>query len=448
MAFSPPHNVYVSKDNGAVQDLSLLGVINHYRGAKLSDGLYDELLHQGKVDQGLQVPDHSGPYNDHGMSDYLQDNFVASVKLKGSVDMNVITVCGLRAQLSANQPKTTCQQCQSTIYHQSTIQKSPLLRPLHHLQESLDSRFCKIGKPSRFFTVGRVFMTLWTEPTGSKYTNNGQITKAWLNTNAYSEIRRFVVIREGKGYSLCSPVHTYGGQGTLKPRLDAEEHAAIYVKGTEPVIREEEKMTVEPFPVIVEDNANNDCEAQVLHPMSRINLGKIYTVEHYSRVLKIGRIDPGHLMRLRQCAGLNTSNSTNQPLNNDGIGQIDSLTKGVTAALNLSKAAQTSVGGDECTQKQNSIKLDLKNLPDDEKSTSQQGQTKNNTQRHLRPKSQLQGDAKPFESSQFSAPSTSTVPLPEPYAQHPNTNTLTLPLPESYTQYPNSDTPGKRRAEL
>lgn len=55
--------------------------------------------------------------------------------------------------------------------------------------------------------VGRVFMMLWTEPAG--YTGGGgtkhgsHISTVWLNERAFSEIRRFVVVKDGHGSCSC-----------------------------------------------------------------------------------------------------------------------------------------------------------------------------------------------------------------------------------------------------
>ena len=61
-----------------------------------------------------------------------------------------------------------------------------------------------------FWRIGRVFMMLWTEPAGPQVppgggTRNGShISTTWLGQEAYSEIRRFVVIQEGWGNNICS----------------------------------------------------------------------------------------------------------------------------------------------------------------------------------------------------------------------------------------------------
>jgi hypothetical protein len=144
---------------------------------------------------------------------------------------------------------------------------------------------------------------LWTEPARPAPPSRGDgpshFSKTWLDGDAYTEIRRFVVIREARGCSLCLAIHTYSGQGTLKAGVIAEEHAALYPATQSAIVPRDEKMIVQPFPIIIETD-----KADQISPMSRINLRKIYTVEHYNRVLNIGRIDPAHVDRLEQSSTL------------------------------------------------------------------------------------------------------------------------------------------------
>jgi hypothetical protein len=61
----------------------------------------------------------------------------------------------------------------------------------------------------KFWKVGRVFMMLWTEPAVKVSENlrfGSHFSTVWLGEKAYSEIRRFVVIREGYGNCICSYV--------------------------------------------------------------------------------------------------------------------------------------------------------------------------------------------------------------------------------------------------
>ncbi|KAM3067742.1 hypothetical protein ACMFMG_011478 [Clarireedia jacksonii] len=177
--------------------------------------------------------------------------------------------------------------------------------PILHVQ----NLYCQVillgafaRQPSRFFKIGRVFKMLWTEPVNPRVSSEmraSHFSKTYLGGDAYTEVRRFVVIREGKGYSLCSAIHTYSGHGTLKRGVISEEHAAIYDRTQSVKVLADEKMIVQPFPMIVETN-----EIGGISPMSRINLGKIYTVEHYVRVCGVGRIDPAHVARLEQSSAL------------------------------------------------------------------------------------------------------------------------------------------------
>ncbi|KUJ07135.1 uncharacterized protein LY89DRAFT_660871 [Mollisia scopiformis] len=140
-------------------------------------------------------------------------------------------------------------------------------------------------------------MMLWTEPARSNAKRSSQLSTVWLGETAFSEIRRFVVIGEGHGNVICSPIHSYGGQATLKENLpDLEQHAIIHTSSEAPAGRCEydaagyiiaqEQLSKVPIRVIQELNhADGD-----LGDCSRINYAKIYTVEKYVRVLNIGRV--------------------------------------------------------------------------------------------------------------------------------------------------------------
>ncbi|KAL2064648.1 hypothetical protein VTL71DRAFT_3786 [Oculimacula yallundae] len=177
--------------------------------------------------------------------------------------------------------------------------------------EQLDPRY-KVIEPKkldRFWQVGRVFMMLWTEPAQpyqemGKSRNGSHFSVTYLNGQAYSEIRRFVVIRKNYGNCICSPIHTYNGHATLKPNLpDAREHTIIYTGPSPPDPHAEmdkagkmryEELTKEPIRVIPESNSPD----QNLSITSRLNYSKIYTVENYVRVLNIGKVHPNSMDHL------------------------------------------------------------------------------------------------------------------------------------------------------
>jgi hypothetical protein len=145
-----------------------------------------------------------------------------------------------------------------------------------------------ILNPKRYFKLGRVFMTLWAEPKGSHPSSDeGVQVESDHAKTVFREIRHFVVVRAKAGHCLCVPISTYGGQGTLKHTTQpAQDHAVIVVFGDEPQLQPgERELTKQPLKVICEDPT-----LQKLHPASRINFGKVYTIEYNIRVRTFGRI--------------------------------------------------------------------------------------------------------------------------------------------------------------
>ncbi|KAL3437455.1 hypothetical protein BDV09DRAFT_183343 [Aspergillus tetrazonus] len=91
----------------------------------------------------------------------------------------------------------------------------------------------------------------------------------------YSTIRRMVVFKGFENYSWCFAITTYGGRGLRKPGLNPSQHVVLYERGTTPIIRTDEPpMTKRPLPVVLA------AETGRLDSMSRLNFGKVYTVDH------------------------------------------------------------------------------------------------------------------------------------------------------------------------
>lgn len=82
-----------------------------------------------------------------------------------------------------------------------------------------------------------------------------------------------------------SPIHTYSRQGTRKPGVHAKDHAVIHMAGTEPFIHPNETAMIK-RPLEVEPASFG----QTLHEMSRINFGKVHTIEHNIKVMPVGKI--------------------------------------------------------------------------------------------------------------------------------------------------------------
>ena len=84
-------------------------------------------------------------------------------------------------------------------------------------------------RPARFFTVGRVFLVLWSEPGGGHSTIPEWEPGIVLNSfheRVYSNVRRFVVIRQAEGSNFCQalPINTYDNQRVAKAGVNKSEH--------------------------------------------------------------------------------------------------------------------------------------------------------------------------------------------------------------------------------
>ncbi|KAJ5550376.1 hypothetical protein N7535_001686 [Penicillium sp. DV-2018c] len=168
-------------------------------------------------------------------------------------------------------------------------------------RETLDPRYTR--QASKYFKVGKVFAMLWHENAGSNGTISSEkaqaspFTKGKYQEPIYSSIRRMVVVKEQRGCCWCVPVLTYGGQGVAKAGIDRNKHAIIHMRGDRPrVQRDEPRMVKEPLEVIpAKFDSKLDC-------MSRVNFGKIYTVEHNVKVFPVGKISEASRVKFLEYA--------------------------------------------------------------------------------------------------------------------------------------------------
>ena len=97
-----------------------------------------------------------------------------------------------------------------------------------------------------------------------------------------------------QAHRVFSPVTTYGGQGVAKRGIDPRSHTALYIRGNYPEISRDEwgmtKMPLEVVPILPTDR---------LDKKSRLNFGKVHTVEHNLRVRPIGRFSQESLSLYR-----------------------------------------------------------------------------------------------------------------------------------------------------
>ncbi|KAK7908555.1 hypothetical protein PG985_015858 [Apiospora marii] len=141
----------------------------------------------------------------------------------------------------------------------------------------------RIQRPGRYFRIGRVFATRWTEPSSAHQENN---------STALEKIRRFIVVHEAYHMAWCVPIYTYGGRGFHKPGIKLQDHAQIYNVDGETV--ERQAPLRDPIGMVVE----GDTDIHRLHPASVANFGKINSIEPDTPVMNVGFVPKAHINRL------------------------------------------------------------------------------------------------------------------------------------------------------
>ncbi|KUJ07157.1 uncharacterized protein LY89DRAFT_369328 [Mollisia scopiformis] len=152
-----------------------------------------------------------------------------------------------------------------------------------------------------FFTCGRVFKTLWTDPAGprihandtNQFTSQGKF-KVAHGQYVLSKIRRFIVVSSNSSSSSCQclPITIYGGKGYQKRAIDLAEHGQIYyvdeVDGTAPGISK--------LALRVKPSRNGEK----LGPNSLVNYGRAYCVYKNVKVRDLGQLDSTSQKLLRR----------------------------------------------------------------------------------------------------------------------------------------------------
>ncbi|KAE9363767.1 hypothetical protein N431DRAFT_118062 [Stipitochalara longipes BDJ] len=170
----------------------------------------------------------------------------------------------------------------------------------HRSKDELNFRF-QIHR-SKEFEFGRVFKVLWSEPIGSGGT---EITTTY-SAKTFYKVRRFVIMRQDKGHSICIPILTYGYQGVLKPGVHPESHTVVH-SSAKPYFLEGERVILTKRPIKVDIND----PSEKLDPLSRLNYAKIYTIEHNVKVYFFGRVAKNCEQELAIC--FNEANPPVQP---------------------------------------------------------------------------------------------------------------------------------------
>ncbi|KAK3943963.1 hypothetical protein QBC46DRAFT_14592 [Diplogelasinospora grovesii] len=183
----------------------------------------------------------------------------------------------------------------------SAASRAPRLSPKTYLRP-LEQGFQYVDKPKRFFSIGRVFQTVWFEPGGEDKTPQ-RSDAGWTEDcpefhgqKAYGKYRFFVVLRKRLHHTLCFSITTAENRaGPPEARGRPKDSVVIYSSKIEPPRpAPEEGIERKPIGIILEDDKT------AIAPFARLDCGRIFTVEDYLIVKKIGRVNPDSLELLEE----------------------------------------------------------------------------------------------------------------------------------------------------
>ncbi|EME45358.1 hypothetical protein DOTSEDRAFT_150357, partial [Dothistroma septosporum NZE10] len=154
--------------------------------------------------------------------------------------------------------------------------------------ERLDPAYKK--RSSSFFSRGKVFLTLWSEPT-TREDPSTEVTRVRFGQTVFSRIRRFIVIKEGPAFCTAVQITTYTSQGVSKAGIKKSDHAIVHT-GTDPPSPLPEEEAVHPHERMLQPPIRIDpvSPGDKLDALSRINYGKVYTIEHNLKVKPFGMV--------------------------------------------------------------------------------------------------------------------------------------------------------------
>ncbi|KAK3712763.1 hypothetical protein LTR37_008853 [Vermiconidia calcicola] len=215
-------------------------------------------------------------------------------------------------------------------------------------------------QPSVFFKKGKVFIIPWADPAVDSI--EAPVMKS--QSAAAPKQRSFVVVHEGSQYCTAVPVVSYGGHGIATPGVRKSHHGIIYtgqsvprVRSLEAPARGEAGMLPHAVRCLPSDKATQ------LDPMSRIDYGSAYTIDHKIPARAFGQVIEESLSHLlRQFCSVHGVQGT------AGVGAASTAVQSYAPSFASSGSEQrvqrTSSSGQESLQLQQYAAAAIKRLMD------------------------------------------------------------------------------------
>jgi hypothetical protein len=156
--------------------------------------------------------------------------------------------------------------------------------------------------------VSQVFKVLWAELPGNSAEDMTVISDAkFQGEMIVTKIRWFVVVKEGPTFCSClyvlesyhmkivlsfsRPISTYAGRDVSESSIRKSDHAILHSSDSLPRIMDAENPEPGEKGMLDSIKVKPRRRMDKLFSLSRVNFGKVYTVEHNVKVFDFGDVD-------------------------------------------------------------------------------------------------------------------------------------------------------------
>jgi hypothetical protein len=320
---------------GNFDDLHVSGGDNYTHSANSTQAPF---VSESKHLESAQI-DYNNPYNEHQQ---YGSSPAASFQTPHSTETYEQSQVYGSSQHDHNQSSRTATAPSTIIDNQQTHSNAHRYiagTPAKGTSEKIDKSYqIRTKDYKKFFKVGRVFSTLWTEGLGG---NVGKFDPTFISVVRFGEkvhtkVRRFVVVREGNRSVTCLPVTSYDRAGPSKAGIQLSDHGFIYSRRV--------PTTVEGMiPTALKVNISKG--AAHLQDPSLINYAKVYTVETNVKVKDVGDLDSDSknilLYYFQYVFWISTGSDNNRPDTSGATGSVLTGVGGATARFSLPPPATT-----------------------------------------------------------------------------------------------------------
>ncbi|KAH7081326.1 hypothetical protein BKA63DRAFT_206347 [Paraphoma chrysanthemicola] len=152
-------------------------------------------------------------------------------------------------------------------------------------------------RPKSFFYEGRVFAVMMNETAGASitdYNSSKSINPVkYMDNLVYTNVRRFVVVRQRREFCFACPIFTYSGRATTKRGVRAAEHGIAFSwGGKEQLLPSEFGITKPSMPVVMAEHVS------ALDVASRIYYGIHHPIQYNVKVKEIGYVPNDYIPTL------------------------------------------------------------------------------------------------------------------------------------------------------